>query len=154
MVFRSIGLFARIDDQRIIGTVRALRAHLSVRGVTLLPERDLCFNLFADDIDRVVQDVHDELDLGVAIGGDGTMLHLARHFSSTQVPLIGVNLGRLGFLTDVSADRMIEEFDEILNGKFYTERRILIRADVYRDGQCISSGVALNDAVIAKGETE
>jgi NAD+ kinase len=153
MVFRNIGLFARLDDQRIAGTVQALRAHLRVRGVNLIPEQDIFFDLFNGDIASVVEQVHDKLDLGVAIGGDGTMLHLARHFSWTRVPLIGVNLGRLGFLTDISAERMIEEFNEILDGRFYTERRILIQASVYRGNELVAEGVALNDAVISKGET-
>lgn len=152
MVFRNIGLFARLDDQRIIGTVRALRAHLRVRGVQLVPDREIFFNLFSDDIGDVVSEIHDKLDLGVAIGGDGTMLHLARHFSWTRVPLIGVNLGRLGFLTDISAERMLEEFDEILTGRYYTERRILIKVEVFRGEERIADGVALNDAVISKGE--
>lgn len=153
MVFRNIGLFARLDDQRIAGTVRALRSHLHMRGTRLLPDPEICFDLFADDIADVIARVHQELDLGVAIGGDGTMLHLARHFSWTRVPLIGVNLGRLGFLTDISAERMIEEFDELLGGHYYTERRLLIQVEVYRDDRLIADGVALNDAVIAKGET-
>lgn len=153
MAFRTIGLFARMDDQRIVGTARALRAHLRVRDIQLLPEREMFFDLFSPHIGETITDVNDRLDLGVAIGGDGTMLHLARHFSATRVPLIGVNLGRLGFLTDVSAERMLEEFDEVLSGRYYTERRLLLKVEVYRDGQRVAHGVALNDAVISKGET-
>ncbi len=153
MDFRTIGLFARVDDERIVATVRALRDHFRVRGVRFMPEDSTNFDLFGGDIDEVVRRVHDRLDLGVAVGGDGTMLHLARHFSWTKVPLIGVNLGRLGFLTDISAERMREEFDEVLGGSYYSERRILIRAEVYRDDGLVAEGVALNDAVVAKGET-
>lgn len=153
MAFRSIGLFARRGESRIAHTVRALRDHLRPRGVDLIPEDETFFDLFAGDIATVIESVQDRLDLGVAIGGDGTMLHLARHFAQTPVPLIGVNLGRLGFLTDVSAERMTEEFDEILAGRYYAEQRILLSAAVYRDGACVAEGIALNDAVIAKGET-
>ncbi|GJL80825.1 MAG: NAD kinase [marine bacterium B5-7] len=153
MTFRQIGLFARLDDQRILSTVRELRAHLLTRGVDLNPQEDICYNLFASDIAKTVASIQSHIDLGVAVGGDGTMLHLARHFSSTSIPLIGVNLGRLGFLTDVSAELMLEEFDEILDDRYYTERRILLHADICRDGETIAEGVALNDAVISKGDT-
>ncbi len=153
MAFRTIGLFARQGDARIMGTVRALREHLLARDIELLPGDAPFFDLFDDGIGDVAESVHDRLDLGVAIGGDGTMLHLARHFSWTRVPLIGVNLGRLGFLTDLSAERMIEEVDEILAGNYYSETRILIAAEIHRAGARIAEGVALNDAVIAKGET-
>ncbi len=153
MIFGNIGLFGRRNDSRISGTVRALRAHLRMRGIRVLPDEEICYDLFADDIVEVAHRTRDEMDLGVAIGGDGTMLHLARHYSSTQVPLIGVNLGRLGFLTDVSANRMMEEFDQILEGRYYTERRLLLQAEVQRGDETVARGIALNDVVLAKGDT-
>lgn len=154
MVFRNIGLFARRGDARIDHTVHTLRAHLAARGVSLVPGETPFVDLFDGGIAEAVETMHDGLDLGVAIGGDGTMLHLARHFARTRVPLIGVNLGRLGFLTDISAEQMREEFDEILDGRYYVEHRILLDARIYdEDGRQIAEGMALNDAVLTKGET-
>ncbi len=153
MAFKTIGLFGRLEDHRINSTIRALRAHMRIRGVNLLPADDICFDLFDTTFPDTVEGIKDSLDLGIAVGGDGTMLHLARHFSSTNVPLIGVNLGRLGFLTDISAEHMLKEMDEILAGQFYTEHRLLLDAEVRVGSETKCCGVALNDVVISKCET-
>ena len=87
----------------------------------------------------------------VAVGGDGTLLHTARMLAPHGVPLIGVNLGRLGFLTDISTERMEEELGRILDGDFKTEPRILLEAEVIRDGKVMHRANAMNDVVINKG---
>ncbi len=91
--------------------------------------------------------------LVIAIGGDGTMLYAARLAAHHDVPLVGVNRGRLGFLTDVSPDDMLMRLDEVLSGKFAVDRRTLLEARLVRAGKPEAMLTALNDVVLQKWET-
>jgi NAD+ kinase len=87
----------------------------------------------------------------VVIGGDGTFLSVARFIERTSVPIIGINLGGLGFLTEISADSCFTELEKILSGNFEIEERMVLRVSVRREGKEILSHRVLNDAVINKG---
>lgn len=87
-------------------------------------------------------------DLAVVLGGDGTMLNIARTLSPCHVPLVGVNQGRLGFLTDLSLENMQESLTAMLEGKFVTEQRLLLSAQVIRDDVEVFSGLAFNEIVV------
>ena len=87
----------------------------------------------------------------IVIGGDGTMLGIARQLAAYDVPLIGINQGRLGFMTDISLERMLPVLGEILGGTFKTERRTLLEGQVLRNGEIIHVGLAVNDVVVARG---
>jgi len=97
--------------------------------------------LSLDEIARAV-------DLAIVIGGDGTMLNIARTLAPHGVPLVGVNQGRLGFLTDLTVENMTAEIGAMLEGKFITEERLLLSARVLRDGQEIYNGLAFNEVVV------
>ena len=92
-------------------------------------------------------------DLGLVVGGDGTMLGIARQLAPYNVPLIGINQGRLGFITDIAQDRMIPALADMLEGKVEAESRSLLEARVYREGSEIFRALALNDVVVARGST-
>ncbi|MFT5112452.1 MAG: NAD+ kinase [Parasphingorhabdus sp.] len=151
MNFRNIGLFALKDDPRVTKTIRKLRAHLEQSGRRVWPESEPCFDLSAANFATTAERIQNEIELGIAIGGDGTMLHLARNFSTYNIPLVGVNLGRLGFLTDISADNMQLEIDEILAGEYYSENRLLLSASLPHGDGVPHTDIALNDIVVAKG---
>ncbi|MFZ1447071.1 MAG: NAD(+)/NADH kinase, partial [Candidatus Dechloromonas phosphoritropha] len=89
--------------------------------------------------------------LAIVIGGDGTMLDAARRLARYRVPLVGVNQGRLGFMTDIARSDMLTCMDHLLDGRFSTENRMLLDADVFRDGKEIAANLALNDVVVDKG---
>src|SRR5690606_21269853 len=92
------------------------------------------------------------VDLVVAVGGDGTLLHAARHVASRNVPLLGVNRGRLGFLTDISPELMLDAIDAILAGDYLREQRLMLAATI--DGGSAADGLfALNDVVLQRGES-
>ena len=91
-------------------------------------------------------------DLAVVIGGDGTMLHTARRLIEHGVPLVGVNLGRLGFLTDIARSSATERLAEILDGAFTAEDRFMLDVEVLRGGARVFHTLALNDVVVNKGE--
>jgi len=84
------------------------------------------------------------------VGGDGTLLNAARSLAEPGVAVLGVNLGRLGFLVDVSPEEMTQQLDQILAGKFIEEERTLLHASVVRDGQLLTESAALNDVIVHK----
>jgi NAD+ kinase len=92
-------------------------------------------------------------DLAIVMGGDGTMLNIARHLIGSEVPLVGINQGRLGFLTDVSIDTMMDTLADMLDGEFTSEDRILLHTDVVREGKSVMEAWAFNDVVVNKAST-
>jgi NAD+ kinase len=92
-------------------------------------------------------------DVAIVVGGDGTMLGIARELSRHDVPLIGINQGRLGFITDIPVDRFRDALAPMVRGEYEEEHRAMLDAGVWRDGKCIFSGVALNDVVVSRGAT-
>jgi len=90
-------------------------------------------------------------DLAVVQGGDGSMLNAARHLAVHHVPLVGVNQGRLGFMTDIASAKMLDAMAEILAGRHAIEERTMLAAEVRRDGVVTLATLALNDAVVNKG---
>jgi NAD+ kinase len=92
-------------------------------------------------------------DLIIAIGGDGTLLYAARLVAGHRVPLLGINRGRLGFLTDVSPNSMLEDVDTVLAGRYSEDRRSLLAARLEKQGGETVSALALNDVVVNKWET-
>lgn len=92
-----------------------------------------------------------DLDLLIVLGGDGTLLNAARLASEPQVPVFGVNVGHLGFLTEVETDGLFPAVERLLNKEYTIEERMLITASVQRDGQTISEHIALNDFVVTRG---
>ncbi|MBA3252696.1 MAG: NAD kinase [Pseudomonadota bacterium] len=94
-----------------------------------------------------------QADVAIVLGGDGTMLGIARELAPHQVPLIGINHGRLGFMTDVSLDQMAEALVPMLRGAYETDRRVLLDGEVRRGGKATFHAAALNDIVVSRGVT-
>ena len=90
-------------------------------------------------------------DLAIVLGGDGTMLGVARQLAPFDVPMIGINQGRLGFMTDIPAERMIAVLTDMLDGKIRSEQRSLLEGVVLRDGKASSRALAVNDVVVSRG---
>ncbi|MEE9570105.1 MAG: NAD(+)/NADH kinase, partial [Gammaproteobacteria bacterium] len=99
------------------------------------------------------QDLPGAVDLMIAIGGDGTLLHAARGVAKHSVPLLGVNLGRLGFLTDISPEHMVQAIDAILSGDFVAESRLMLQAEIIAEGRSKAAMLALNDVALKTGQT-
>jgi NAD+ kinase len=94
-----------------------------------------------------------DCDVAVVVGGDGTMLGIARELARYDIPLIGINQGRLGFITDIPVERFREALAPMVAGEFEEEHRTMLDATVWRDGDRIFSGVSLNDVVVSRGAT-
>ncbi len=94
-----------------------------------------------------------ECDLAVVVGGDGTMLGIARQLAHHGTPLVGINEGRLGFITDIAAEHYAKALVPILAGEYEEERRTMLEGGVWRDGQIVFESFALNDVVVSRGAT-
>jgi len=100
-----------------------------------------------------VPEIGRQCDLGLVVGGDGTMLGIGRQLASHNVPLIGINQGRLGFITDIALDRYQAILLPILQGAYDEDRRSLMQARVLRDGHCVFDALAMNDVVVNRSAT-
>jgi NAD+ kinase len=151
---RCCALVGRFEDPRIAESVSALLPHLSRRGVEVLVSEHNPPGVPGAGVTRVADgELGARADLLIAIGGDGTLLYAARLVARRSVPLLGVNRGRLGFLTDVMPQNMLQWVDAALAGELEADRRQLLTARLHKaDGQ-IAEAFALNDVVMQKHDT-
>jgi NAD+ kinase len=151
--FKTVGLWGRFREPNVIEPAQQILDHLRKRGMRVLVSSQSDDRSALRGAERVDQDaIVAEIDLVVAVGGDGTLLHAARHVAHRDVPLIGINRGRLGFLTDVSPEHMLQAVDAILAGDHLAERRLMLRARIEHPAGHAKPLVALNDVVLQKGE--
>jgi NAD+ kinase len=152
--FKSIALVGRAKDARVADYMVSLAAHLFARGLRALVDTRNPLEFPADSVVRCPElKFATRADLIVAIGGDGTLLYAANLVAGGAVPLLGVNRGRLGFLTDVSPNSMLEDVDSVLDGRFTVDRRAMLAARLERYGAPTVRALALNDVVVNKWET-
>ncbi len=150
---RTVALIGKPRDPLAAEHVVRLGEYLRTRGLSVAIEAS-CTALVREGFApaHTLAAIGQHVDLAVVIGGDGTLLNAARHLAPHNVPIIGINLGRLGFLVDIAPDAMLEEIGRILDGDCQTERRLLLAAEVMRKGKIVHSARALNDVVVGKGE--
>ncbi len=99
------------------------------------------------------EEMGERCDLAVVVGGDGTMLGIARELARHGLPLVGINQGRLGFITDIPMGQYKEALASMIQGDYEIENRSMLEGEVWRDGQCIYEGLSLNDVVVSRGST-
>lgn len=149
--FHTIGLIGKHEDVSICDTIQLLSRHLRERKINVILDAEaskLIPNHGLAVSDRT--SIGRRCDLAIVIGGDGTLLTAARSLAEYQVPLLGINLGRLGFLADISPADMIERVDEILSGSYQMEERFLLHSYIERDGEHLNHGDAFNEVVVHK----
>ena len=151
LMFRTVGLIAKRGDARVGETLGRLIAMLRARGLEVLLDADSRGTYSDPDTTEVARDaLGGRCDLVIVVAGDGTFLSAARSLVDQDVPLLGVNLGRLGFLADIMPGEMSDRLNEILDGDFVEEHRFLLQVEVERGAERIYSGSALNEAVTHK----
>lgn len=149
--FNAIGLIGKYGDPGIRDILKTLSDYLQRCDRKLLLDESTADLLPGHGLETASRErIGTECDLAIIIGGDGTLLNAARSLASHDLPLLGINRGRLGFLSDISPDEMLHKLDGILQGDYYAEKRILLHAETVRDGVVIKSGDALNDVVVHK----
>jgi NAD+ kinase len=152
--FSRIGLMGRIGSPEIAETLMRIKHHLIKGGYVVVIEEALRRVVGDESVEYSSrEDLGGCVELVVVVGGDGSVLGAARSVASTGVPLVGVNRGRLGFLTDLPPDDIEPALDEVLAGQYEAEERFLIEAGVSRNGKEVSRRPALNDVIIHPGHT-
>jgi NAD+ kinase len=149
---KTIALIVRQNTAGIEEPVSSILGFLQGAGHTVVFEAETAAHLSWPGITAMTTDeIGAVADAAIVMGGDGTMLGMARQLAPYDVPLIGINQGRLGFMTDIPLERMLPVLAEILQGKYQAERRTLLEGSVVRDGVAIHVGMAVNDVVVARG---
>ena len=149
--FKQIGIIGKYADNTVSATLEALRDYLRARELPILLD-DATARFWPDHQLETAsrEELGKRCDLVIVVGGDGTLLNAARSLAMHDPALLGLNLGRLGFLTDISPDQMQDKLNEILAGRYNEEERFLLNCRIIRDGEQLSENEALNDVVIHK----
>ena len=150
--FDTVAIIGKHGDSGAGTALLELAAFLEKRGHRLVADTVTAQDLrMANVAAMTTEEIGSSADVAIVLGGDGTMLGIARQLAPFNVPLIGVNQGRLGFMTDIPQERMLPALSEVLDGKLVSESRSLLEGVVEREGQEIFHAVAFNDVVVSRG---
>jgi NAD+ kinase len=147
MEIRSVGICVKPEQPQLADLIRALEKWLVERGIEVLPDPESGRSTEAEGLAR--GELAGRVDLVIVLGGDGTLLAVARAVGARDVPILGVNLGTLGFLAEIARDEIFPTLEEVLAGRFRIEERMRLDVNVERDGRSLGRYLALNDAVIS-----
>ena len=158
-IFRHVALIGKYHASLSGGQSGAMRRvledvaeFLTAQGCDVMVEQETANNTGLGGYPLVkVPEIGARCDLGLVVGGDGTMLGIGRQLAPFAVPLIGINQGRLGFITDISLERFRLTLAPMLRGDYVEDRRSLMHASVMRDGHCVFDALAVNDVVVNRG---
>lgn len=149
MRFKSVAIIGRYHDSGLDAPLRALANTLQQAGCEVMVETDTArFCGITELPTRSYDQIGSQADLAVIMGGDGTMIGAARNLANYEVPLIGINHGRLGFITDIPLSNAHKALANVIAGNYQAEERSLLEGRIVRDGEILYSGIALNDIVI------
>lgn len=144
--FSAIGIFSKDSDDRVKATLTTLHDFLVAEKFTVVAEKNAAHYLGIDAIDT--DKFCSCIDLAIVVGGDGTLLKAGRLLADKNVPVIGINLGRLGFLVDISPDEITKQLSLMLNGEYTLETRSLLYAEAFRGDKSLGGSIAFNDVVL------
>lgn len=152
--FKTVALIGRYNTAEIAESLLGLGGLLQQRGCDVLIEKETAANIGSNGFTTAdYAAIGERAELAVVLGGDGSMLSAARHLAAFGVPLVGVNQGRLGFMTDIAFSHMQETIELLLSGRYTIGERTMLEAQVLRGEKEIFSTQALNDIVVNKGGT-
>ena len=143
-MFKTVGIFTKSEDELATTYFEKLDGFLKGKGINTVEFSE-------PELDSAKLSLSNSIDLAVVIGGDGTMLRVSRLLAPLATPVVGVNRGRLGFLTEISATTMLEDIDRILNGEFFIQNRTMLSCKISMGESTIDHTSALNDIVIGRG---
>ena len=146
---KNIAIFAKVHDPSCQGVAIQLVECLRARGLVPMVEAHLARHI--EFKESSITDIPDGTDLVVVLGGDGTLISVARLIGEREVPILGVNLGSLGFLTEFTLDELCSSVERYLQGDYKISERMMLHITVIRGGKEIEKNTVLNDVVINKG---
>lgn len=144
-----IGIAVKPNDEQALQLAGELRAWLKSRGCLVIFEAQSLGGLPADAY-APIEDMADQVGLMIVLGGDGSLLSAGRNFIGKSTPILGINLGRLGFLTDTPIGNMFDTVQDILDGNLKTRRHFSLQADAWRGNQHLGTGHAMNDVILQR----
>lgn len=148
--FRRVAIVGRTGSSHVVDSLNIVVSALATAGVELVfEERTAAMLSRSDGVPRAT--VGCGVDLVVVVGGDGSILGVARDVAHAGVPVLGVNRGGLGFLADIAPDQIAEKVAQVMAGAYRVEERFLLEASVRHNGDDVGVGVALNDVVVHAG---
>ena len=149
--FKTIGLIGKYGDPGIAPTLRSMAAFLKGQHLAVWLDDETAHTVPDHGLNTCSRaQLGERCDLAVVIGGDGTLLNAARSLADAGIPVAAINLGRLGFLADISPDAMLDVMKEILAGHYSPEERFLLHATIVRDGRTLHASDAFNEVVVHK----
>lgn len=151
--FKNIGLIGRLGSAKVVETLKRLIRFLNTQDYHVIIENRTATVLLDHGQQEASRRLLGEIcDLVIVVGGDGSMLGAGRALCRTGTPVLGINRGRLGFLTDISPDEVEDRVGEVLAGEYESEERFLLDAEVFRNGTLVGTADGLNDIVIHPGK--
>jgi len=149
--FQTVAIVGRYADSRVAEPMASLVGHLLRTGISVVADPSIAGDIGVAPLDET--ELAAAADLMIAIGGDGTMLHAARLAHTRDVPLLGINRGRLGFLADITPDDMLDSVDQVLQGSYVRESRMMLAAAITSADGSRKCATALNDVVLQRRES-
>ena len=152
--FRHVALIGKFQAQGSRSALEHIAHFLGTNGCEVALEKDTATNTGLTQFPTLdASAIGTQCDLALVVGGDGTMLGIGRQLAKFGIPLVGINQGRLGFITDIAFDNYQSVLEPMLRGEFEQERRWMMQAEVVRDNRCVFSATAMNDVVVNRGAT-
>jgi NAD+ kinase len=152
--FRHAAIVGKYQARGIRPVLEDIANFLLSQGLEVSFERETALNTGVTDFESLsTAEMGKRCDIAVVVGGDGTMLGIARELARWNLPLVGINQGRLGFITDIPIDKYKDALAPIVAGDFEEEQRAMLEGDVWRDGEKIFEGLSMNDVVVSRGAT-
>jgi NAD+ kinase len=146
----TVGLFPNINKQSVVTVLIQVIQHLQKRNVQIVLLKDVAKKIGYPELGCSQQDMIKKITVGLTIGGDGTLLNTAREISAMGIPLCGVNMGRLGFLTEIELPDLNASLDKLIDREYQIEEHLMLDAMILRQNRLIHVSSALNDVVISK----
>ncbi|WP_018132477.1 NAD(+)/NADH kinase [Effusibacillus pohliae] len=148
---KKIGIAVNQNKPTAVAVTRQLIELLEEKGASVCVDSAVAGKIGRPDIAMEVGQFPGHVDLVFVLGGDGTLLGVARQLAVYDLPMLGINLGHLGFLSEAEPEDLPSAVDRVLRGDYHLEKRMMIEASIIRGGQVIHKNIALNDVGIAKG---
>ena len=150
--FKHAVIVGKYQARGIRAVLEEIAHFLVGQGLEVSFERDTALNTGVTDFEVIgPHEMGQRCDIAVVVGGDGTMLGIARELARWKMPLVGINQGRLGFITDIAIQQYKDALAPMVAGDFEEESRSMLEGDVWRDGDKIFEGLSLNDVVVSRG---
>lgn len=147
---KNIGVVTNKDkDKGLIYTNQLIESIKKHGGNVILPTPNSKSGM--DGLDGEVEEIYNKCDLIISLGGDGTFLKTARTAYLANIPILGINLGALGFLTDIEKGEIDKSVESIFNNNYIIEERMMLSSKIYKGGKLFAQDVAINDVVISRG---